>query len=112
MERVVIHRSLNRPVQFLGADRELALTLSGTCIFLAATSYRWEAVIFAGLLWFLGLWGLRALAKADPLLRQVYLRHRRYRKFYAARSTPWCNDRRGPVPTSSYSGARRGWIRA
>jgi type IV secretion system protein VirB3 len=29
------------------------------------------------------------MAKADPLMRQVYFRHRRYRTYYPARSTPW-----------------------
>jgi len=28
-------------------------------------------------------------AKADPLMRLVYLRHRRYRAYYAPRSTPF-----------------------
>ena len=29
------------------------------------------------------------MAKADPLMRQVYLRSRRYRPYYSARSTPF-----------------------
>ena len=38
-------------------------------------------------LWFTSLYLLRLMAKADPQLRQVYLRHRRYRAFYPARSS-------------------------
>lgn len=44
----------------------------------------------AGLvIWFGGLWTTRLMAKADPLLRGVYLRHRAYRPYYPARSTPF-----------------------
>ncbi len=32
---------------------------------------------------------LRLMAKADPLMRQVYLRHIKYRSYYRPTSTPW-----------------------
>ena len=35
------------------------------------------------------LFALRLMAKADPKLRHVYLRHRRYKPYYPARSTPF-----------------------
>ena len=35
------------------------------------------------------LYLLRLMAKNDPQLRHVYLRHRRYKAFYPARSTPF-----------------------
>ena len=31
------------------------------------------------------------MAKSDPKLRFVYLRHRRYRRYYPARSTPFAS---------------------
>ena len=41
------------------------------------------------LLWTGALFACRLMAAHDPMLRRVYLRHRRYRRYYAARSTPF-----------------------
>ncbi len=57
--------------------------------------HAWSAAITGGLLWFSALYVLRLMAKADPQMRPVYLRHRRYKRYYAARSTPWRVNRRG-----------------
>lgn len=51
----------------------------------------WIAGLF---IWFGALWATRLMAKADPLLRGVYLRHRRYRPYYPARSTPFRTNQR------------------
>lgn len=82
----VIHQSVNRPNQILGGDRELVL---------------WTLLISVSLAFSLGtLWGiglavgfwigavavLQRMGKADPMMRQVYLRHIRYRSFYPAKS--------------------------
>ena len=31
----------------------------------------------------------RKMAKSDPRMRQVYIRHRKYKSYYPARSTPF-----------------------
>lgn len=89
LHRSRIHRALSRPTLLLGADRELVL----------ATGLAAAILIFVVLTWFsaligLGVWVgilgvLRMMAKADPMLRQVYLRHIRYRPHYRPTSTPW-----------------------
>jgi type IV secretion system protein VirB3 len=38
-----------------------------------------------------GIYALRRMARHDPMMVRVYLRNRRYRRFYPARSGPWCN---------------------
>ena len=65
---IVIHQSANRPNLLLGGDRELVLVM----------------VMIAGGLAF-SLAALQRMGKADPLLRQVYLRHIRYSAFYPAK---------------------------
>jgi type IV secretion system protein TrbD len=83
---VVIHQSANRPHLLLGGDRELVLfaaLLSAMLIFALVT---WWGVATGVLLWFLSVAVLSRMGKADPLLRHVYLRHLRYRPFYAAKS--------------------------
>ena len=48
-----------------------------------------RASVVGLLLWTGALFACRLMAAHDPRLRQVYLRHRRYRRYYAARSTPF-----------------------
>ena len=83
---VIIHQSANRPHLLLGGDRELVLfaaLLSAMLIFALVT---WWAVATGIALWFLSVAVLSRMGKADPLLRQVYLRHLRYRPFYPAKA--------------------------
>lgn len=86
---IPIHRSLTRPNLFLGGDRELVM-FSGLCAFalvFAAQSY--VATFYGICLWTAALFTLRLMAKADPHMRHVYLRHRLYARYYPARSTPF-----------------------
>ncbi|GHS92667.1 conjugal transfer protein TrbD [Planctomycetales bacterium] len=90
-----ICRAFNRPDlhQFLGCDREMVMVtglLAGMSIFIGLT---WFSVIFGICFWAGALVVLRMMAKADPLLRQVYLRNRRYKKYYAAYPTPFVEYR-------------------
>ncbi len=84
-----IHKSANRPNLFMGGDRELVMfsgLLSAILFFVVMT---WYAAIIGVSLWFGTVYLLRAAAEYDPCMRQVYLRHIKYKKFYPARSTPF-----------------------
>ena len=83
---VVIHPSLNRPTQLLGADRELVLVTALTAGTLGLSLGSWWGVCLAVLFWTCSIAVLQRMGKADPLLRQVYVRHIRYRPFYPAKS--------------------------
>jgi type IV secretion system protein VirB3 len=83
---IAIHQSANRPNLLLGADRELVLVtviVSGGLAFSLAC---WWGVGFAAALWLGSMAVLQRMAKADSLLRRVYLRHIRYTAFYPAKS--------------------------
>jgi type IV secretion system protein VirB3 len=56
---------------------------------LTVPSFEWASIVTGVSLWLVALYLLRKMAKADPLMRHVYLRQLRYRRYYAARSTPW-----------------------
>lgn len=89
LRTIPIRRAGNRDNLFMGGDRELVMfsgLLAGALIFSAQDV---RATVFGILLWFGGLFALRLMAKADPKLRRVYLRHRRYHAYYPARSTPF-----------------------
>lgn len=94
LHSVPIHRSFVRPLLLLGGDRELVLMSGLLAAALIFASMTWFSVIYGLLLWFGGLGTLRIMAKADPLMRKVYLRHRLYQKYYPPRSTPWRVNRR------------------
>lgn len=73
----------------MGGDRELVMfsgLLAGALIFSAQEV---RATVFGIGLWFGALFVCRLMGKSDPKLRHVYLRHRRYKAYYPARSTPY-----------------------
>ncbi|MDR8093098.1 conjugal transfer protein TrbD [Burkholderia gladioli] len=89
LDTVQIRRSGNRHNLFMGGDRELVM-FSGLLAFaLAFASQTWYAIVFGIALWIGALYVLRLMAKADPKLRQKYIRNRRYKKRYPAHSTPY-----------------------
>jgi len=83
---IVIHQSANRPNQILGGDRELVLVTILVSVSLAFSLATWWGVGLSFLFWLTAIAVLQRIGKADPLLRQVYLRHTRYRAFYPAKS--------------------------
>jgi type IV secretion system protein TrbD len=89
LRRVPIHKAGIRPHLLLGADRELVLVTGLVALTLSVATMNLLSALLGIGLWFLALYGLRLMAKADPKLRDVYLRARRYRNYYPPRSTPW-----------------------
>lgn len=97
---IVIHQSANRPNLLLGGDRELVLMagmMAAVLVFVIAT---WWGLVGGIVLWVAAVAVLSRMGKADPLLRQVYVRHVRYQAFYAAKSRV----------TSWTSGTPRNWM--
>lgn len=94
LRTIPIHRAGNRPNLFMGGDRELVM-FSGLIAFaLVFSAQEWRATLFGVLLWFSSLFLLRLMAKADPNMRKVYMRHRLYKSYYPARATPFRDNAR------------------
>lgn len=90
LQRVDIYSALNKPNLILGADRELILfngLIAAALIFTGMTLLTMIIGIF--LLMFCSFL-LRLMAKSDPLMRQIFIRQTKYKKFYYSRSTPFC----------------------
>jgi type IV secretion system protein TrbD len=89
LHRNRIHRALSRPNLLLGADRELVL-LTGLAaailIFVVLTVY---SALFGVAIWTVIVGLLRMMAKSDPLMRQVYVRHISFATYYRATAAPW-----------------------
>lgn len=89
LRAIPIRRAGNRDNLFMGGDRELVM-FSGLLAFaLIFSAQELRATIVGLLLWFGALFACRLMAKADPKLRFVYIRHRKYKSYYPARSTPY-----------------------
>lgn len=94
LRKVPIRRIGNRHNLFMGGDRELVM-LSGLLAFaLVFNAQEIRAAIVGTCLWVGALFLLRLMAKSDPKMRAVYLRHRRYKAYYAARATPFRENTR------------------
>ena len=94
LRTIPIRRAGNRTQLFMGGDRELVM-FSGLIAFaLVFSAQELRASISGLLLWLCSLYLLRLMAKADPQLRFVYLRHRRYQRYYPAQSTPFRSNPR------------------
>jgi len=84
--QILIHQSANRPNLILGGDRELVLFSALTAACLTFTLASITGIVIGLVFWLSSVTVLSRMGKADPILRQVYLRHLRYRAFYAAKS--------------------------
>ncbi|THK35155.1 conjugal transfer protein TrbD [Ensifer sp. MPMI2T] len=89
ISRSRIHRALSRPNLLMGADRELVLLTGLASVILIFVVLTWYAALFGFAVWLVTLAALRMMAKADPLMRRVYLRHVSYRAHYRPTATPW-----------------------
>jgi type IV secretion system protein TrbD len=87
--RIPLHRSGIRPHLFLGGDRELVLFSGLIAAVLIFACMQPLTIVIGVSLWIVALWLFRRVAKADPLMRYIYLRSLFYKNYYPARSTPW-----------------------
>lgn len=78
--------SINRPNLLMGADREMVLFAAMMSAAIAISAMALWSIVTGVLFWPVALWVLRALAKADPLMRNVYIRHKTYLKSYPPKS--------------------------
>ena len=80
-----IRASINRPQMLLGCDREMVL-FAGLLSAVVVVSMMTLTSFLLGLgLWLAAVAVLSRFGKADPMMRQVYRRHVRYRGWYPAR---------------------------
>lgn len=89
LRTIPIRRSGNRTNLFMGGDRELVMFAGLLAFALIFSAQELRATIVGIALWIICLFIFRLMAKSDPQLRFVYLRHRVYADYYPARSTPY-----------------------
>lgn len=84
-----IHRALSRPNLLMGADRELVLITGLAAVILIFVVLTLYSAVLGLAAWVITIGALRLMARIDPVMRRVYLRHIRYRRIYRPTSTPW-----------------------
>ena len=82
-------RVLHRPNLILGGEREPALLTLLVAGGLAVSGLNTVSFLVGAAVWFTAIPVLRWMAKADPHMSKIYLRHIRYRGYYPARSRPY-----------------------
>lgn len=88
LEMIPLHRALHRPNLLWGCERALLLLTGLLCAALTAVALSWPAAALGAAIWVGGVAALRAMAKADPQMSLVYVRHVRYRDYYPAAAHP------------------------
>ena len=91
MKTTPVYRALHRGNLFMGGDRELTM-MSILSSFVLIITLDPLAIGFGAVFAIVSVFLLRSMAKNDPDMRHIYLRHRQYQDFYPARSTPWRID--------------------
>lgn len=83
-----------RPILFLGADRQLTIFLSFFCGIIIFYSFNILVITITLFIWIINMFFLRMMAKSDPLMREVYKNHIKYKSVYLAKSTIFCKSNR------------------
>jgi len=90
LQRTPVYRVLSRPSLLLGGERRLVIFTGTLCVLLMFSCFSVYTVILGLTLWVASIAVFRQMAKADPHLSEIYVRHIRYQRYYPARSTHWC----------------------
>jgi type IV secretion system protein TrbD len=89
LHRSRIHRALSRPNLLMGADRELVLITGLAAVILIFVVLTVYSALLGIAVWVLIVGALRMMAKSDPFMRQVYVRHISYQPYYKPTTSPW-----------------------
>lgn len=87
--RIPVHQALYRPNLVLGAERELAMSSVLISLLVGIGGMTTISAVAAFSFWIFSIFVLRRMAKADPLMSKVWLRHVKQQDFYSARASRW-----------------------
>jgi type IV secretion system protein VirB3/type IV secretion system protein VirB4 len=94
LHAVPIRRSLLRHTLVMGGERDLVMTSALFAMLIGVSGMSVMSWVIGAIVWFIALFSLRRMAKVDPCMSKVWLRHIFQQRFYPARSTPWAADTR------------------
>ncbi|MDO5484086.1 MAG: conjugal transfer protein TrbD [Desulfovibrionaceae bacterium] len=89
MRTIPIHQSLHRHAHVFGAERELVMTAGLVALLVGIGGLTVLSGLSAVAFWLIAVFALRRMAKADPIMSRVWLRHIRQQDFYPAKAKRW-----------------------
>lgn len=89
MAGVLIRQSLHRHAHVMGAERELVLCSGLIALLVGIGGLTVIAAISALTFWLASVFALRRMAKADPIMSRVWMRHIKQQDFYPAKTPRW-----------------------
>ncbi len=84
-----VHQSLHRHTHVLGAEREVVMACGLIALLVGVGGLTAVSIIAAAVFWLMSVIALRRMAKADPIMSRVWLRHIKQQDFYRAKSGRW-----------------------
>ncbi len=89
LREISINQALCRPDHIWGVERELVLATLVVMVTIVVLSVSFWGTVFGIVMWLIIFNGLLLMAKADPMMSKIYLKHIKYSQYYPARSTPF-----------------------
>lgn len=87
--RALIHQSLHRQNLVMGAERELAMSSALIALLVGVGGMTVISGIAAFVFWLAAIFVLRRMARADPLMSKVWMRHVKQQDLYSAKASRW-----------------------
>lgn len=89
LRQTPLHSALYRPAQLMGCDRTMIILSLGLSAGLFLGCMDMVGAVSGAVFAVLSVYVLRKMAKADPLMRQVYMRQTKYAGYYHPFSRPY-----------------------
>ena len=80
---------MHRHAHVLGAEREPVMTAALIALLVGVGGLTVISAIAAASFWIIAVFALRRIAKADPVMSRVWLRHIKQQDFYPAKASRW-----------------------
>ncbi len=89
LRTIPIYRAFSRPQLVFGCEREPILSVALLAFTLVVSGSTIVTAILGIVLWLICFALLRKVAKSDPYMSKIYLKHIKYRAYYPPRATPF-----------------------
>ena len=87
--KITIHQSLHRHNLILGGERELVMSSALIALLVGVGGLTLISGVSAFVFWLIAVFILRRMARADPLMSKVWMRHVKQQDFYHAKASRW-----------------------
>ncbi|MBF0482136.1 MAG: VirB3 family type IV secretion system protein [Desulfovibrionaceae bacterium] len=91
MRTIPVRQSLHRHNLIMGGERELILSIGLVSFVVGFGGMTWIAGITAVVTYVFGVLVARRMAKADPVMVRVWMRHIKQQIYYPAKTSIWRN---------------------